>query len=850
MARVVRKSPLALSSMLIIFAAVYGLAPMGAPSSAAAFAVSSAPAAQELRYGTGSWDAAKYGNHRAVVRVEAKADAVYARVPWRRRDTNPEKKNVVVVDAATGARVKNVCPTILNREYGDFVFQPSTAPGDYYFYYLTNTSKGSPHYPTVTYDLMELTADEGWLKTWGLAPFMGTAGNAAGLPPARVVEFQSIDDFNSFFPMEVVATAEEIAALVSQHPGAPYLLFPEGRRFPVRMKDDLPLRWVEAGPGNEFAGEALRGEYFTFQIGVFAGRQAIEGIEVAFEDMALIRPAAAVKPPGARTSRDKEPATRSAPMPSAVTSGPVATSPPSIPASGMSSFNTGGVDWDGRTFAKACAVPLGQVQPLWCGVQVPKEVPPGIYEGAITVRPKGLPQARIRLRLDVKAGILSDAGDSEPSRMSRLRWLDSRIAFDDGVVPPYTPLRVDRRTVSCLGRDLAVGGNGLPDRITSFFTPEVTGIGTAGRELLSSPVALIVQDAEGNDLPSAPGICEFTKPAPGAVAWSAESRSGPFTLNVQGRMESDGFVEFKVSVETAAAVDVSDIRLEIPLVRDAARYMMGLGHKGGLRPAEFAWAWDRTKNQDALWLGDVNGGLQVSLRDENYSRPLNTNFYLSKPLNLPPSWWNNGEGICAVEESSASTVLFTASSGPRRIPAHEPLHFNFNLLLTPFKPIDPGAHFATRFFHAFKPAAEAAGTGANTVNIHHATDINPYINYPFLRPADMKSYVDEAHARGLKVKIYYTIRELSNRAAELFALRSLGGEIFSPARAAGSPGSRSTWPRTISPPGSCPSSRTRPSSTAACPAGTIITSRGSTGWSRTSGSTASISTTSPSTGRP
>src|SRR4030065_686915 len=43
----------------------------------------------------------------------------------------------------------------------------------------------------------------------------------------------------------------------------------------------------------------------------------------------------------------------------------------------------------------------------------------------------------------------------------------------------------------------------------------------------------------------------------------------------------------------------------------------------------------------------------------------------------------------------------------------------------------------------------------------------------------MKKYIDEAHARGMKVKIYNTIRELSNRCVELFALRSLGDEIFS-----------------------------------------------------------------------
>jgi len=43
----------------------------------------------------------------------------------------------------------------------------------------------------------------------------------------------------------------------------------------------------------------------------------------------------------------------------------------------------------------------------------------------------------------------------------------------------------------------------------------------------------------------------------------------------------------------------------------------------------------------------------------------------------------------------------------------------------------------------------------------------------------MKAYIDEAHLKGLKVKIYYTVRELSNKAPELFMLRSLGEEVLS-----------------------------------------------------------------------
>ncbi len=145
---------------------------------------------------------------------------------------------------------------------------------------------------------------------------------------------------------------------------------------------------------------------------------------------------------------------------------------------------------------------------------------------------------------------------------------------------------------------------------------------------------------------------------------------------------------------------------------------------------------------------------------------------------MPASWANDGRGGCRITEQ-ADAALVQCFSGARVMQKDEVQRYDFRLLLTPFHTLDTKAQFTTRFFHAYKPIPEAAATGANTLNIHHANEINPYINYPFLRPAQMKAYVDEGHARGLKVKIYYTVRELSNRAPELFALRSLGDEILS-----------------------------------------------------------------------
>jgi hypothetical protein len=428
---------------------------------------------------------------------------------------------------------------------------------------------------------------------------------------------------------------------------------------------------------------------------------------------------------------------------------------------------------------KSCPVEKGKIQALWCGVQIPRDIPPGEYIGEVSIQPPGLESGQVMVLLHVAEDILEDAGDSDPWRHSRLRWLDSTLALDDGIVPPFLPLELDNTKVRCLGREVTIAKSGLLQDIQSFFTPEVTQVGDKGRAILASPIQLLVVDSAGDILPWAEEGAELTKKAEGVIAWKSRNMAGPITMKSSMKMEYDGYVEFDITLTSDVDFPINDIRLEIPLKKDVAKYMMGMGFKGGFRPDEYEWKWDPEKNQDSAWVGDVNAGLQCSFRDEHYSRPLNTNFYQLKPLVMPGSWWNEGKGGCDFEETDDGTFLIKAFSGERMMKKGEELRYIFSLLITPFKTLDTQKQWSTRFYHAYKNPAEIAATGANTINIHHANEINPYINYPFLRPIEMKQYIDRAHDLGLKVKIYYTVRELTNRAPEIFALRSLGSEVFS-----------------------------------------------------------------------
>ena len=683
-------------------------------------------------YGVGIWNADSLGNHRVIVSVDKPADAVLATIDWRRRDLNPEAKNLIVVDAATGERITNVCRFTIDREQGEVVFQPQTVPGEYYIYYLKNVMSGSPYYPTVNYPAFENTASADWVKKNKLS-----GKKAPALPAAKVVQFQAINELNSFYPMEVIATSNETARLLKEHPGEKYILFTEDRKFPIRMTTDIPYKWIADDRHDFFNGQADKGEYYVFQLGVWAARSNVENLHVDFS--ALTNKATGEQ----------------------------------IPASSFTCFNTEGTDVTGTVFEKNCSVDKGKVQALWVGTQLPEHLSAGTYQGTVTVSAANAESKTVQVSLNVSENVIANHGDNEPWRHSRLRWLNSQIGFDDEVIAPYTPLVMKDKTISCLGREIKLSDLGLPEHITSYFKETMTGIGTKGRSVLAAPMELAADGGAWENL-----NFEITKHKQGAIAWKALNQNSRFLMDLEGEMESDGNIAYKVTLVAREDASVEDVALRTHLASGVGRYMMGLGEKGGYCPNDLRWKWDVEKNQDAVWVGDVNAGIQIRLYDNKYERPLNTNFYHQKPLHMPVSWCNAGNGVIDIHNAADGTRI-NAYSGKRSVKKVDRLYYYFNLALTPFRPIDTDKQWRERYHHNYEFLDGIQKRGANVINIHHANAINPFINYPFLRTKEMKAYIDGAHARDMKVKIYNTVRELSNSCVEMFALRSLGNEIFS-----------------------------------------------------------------------
>ncbi len=691
----------------------------------------------EIPYGRAEWPE-NLGNHRALVEVKENAEAVRVYIPWRRHDQEPGKKNIIVIDSVTGGRINNRVVVNLTPEFGDIIFQPHTVPGRYEIYYMPYQIVGKQYFPDTCYEPLQDTADTAWVAKWGLGKQDLAKGGWRHFPRAKVIEIQARGEFHGFYPMEIVATNGEIQEMLGKFPDRSYLLFPEDRRYPIRMRDAIPLRWLKQGPGEEFRGEALRGEFYVFQIGIYAVDE-LKDITVEIPDLV--------------TSTGEK-----------------------IPASNIRCFNLGGIDWLGKSFRKRLDIPAREVQALWFGVQVPLNVLPGEYHGNIKISPQNAPEASVKIKMEVSERILEDAGDSELGRLSRLRWLDSTIGLDDEVVEPYLPLEVQDSEVKCLGREVRFNDVGLPASIKSMFSSSVSRIEDRGREILAHPLSFIVETEKGRIAWSG-GKFKLLKQTPGTVIWESESRGGPFILRCRAKMEFDGYINFYLTLTAGEDTRVKDISLQIPVKKEAAKYMMGMGCKGGYRPKEWKWQWDIERANNMLWLGDVNAGLHLKLKGKKEIWEL----FNLKSSGIPESWGNNGQGGCVVSEDGDS-VLVRAYTGPRNIRKGEKLHFNFALLITPLKLLDK-RHWNQRYYHNYdiKPSRwlkETEEAGGTIINIHHANELNPFINYPFLRTEKLSSFVEKAHAKGIKVKLYYTVRELSCYAVEMWALRSLGEEVF------------------------------------------------------------------------
>lgn len=667
-----------------------------------------------------------FGSQRAIVEIGKPATSVEIDLLWRRHDHNPEERRFLLIEASSGDTIKNISRLEVNTEHCHLRFGPVTKPGIYYFYFLPfNVVEGCGYYGK-DYLKQESVADPNWL---GLNPSENPLH-------AKITGIECRTSFDSFYPMEIIPTGQEKSIFLKKFTD-PVLYFTESRDNPIRMKDEIPLKWVQSGTSNRFTGTALQNEYYAFQIGVLASMRDIAELEVKAGNL---------------TNSGKS----------------------GEPGISLTCFNTQGIDPYGTSFTKKLNIQKGKVQALWIGADVPGNAKPGKYSGQITITGKNIPEKKISVTLNVTGQIIKDRGDSEPWRHSRLRWLNSTAGSDGNPVPPYLPIRkTSDNNFQVAGHVVRLAKTGLPEMIQHH-----------GANLLAAPVTLTIETPDGADWPQVSVTGSDLRD--GKYTQIAGATSANLKVRYVVRMEYDGYLKTLVTFKNLAkdkSIAIQDIRLTIPMVAEKAKYMIGMGLPGCAVPLNHESKWKGPS--DSFWIGDADVGIWCELRGSSYHGPL-LNLYHPAP---PETWNNQGKGgFRIIRESSQVTAQIY--SGDRTLNPGDSIQFDWAMLITPVKELNTASQFTDRYYHRGDkptPGQEDFDAGVKIINVHHANEYNPFINYPFIAVKEMRSFIDPMHALGKKVKIYYTVRELTNHVTEIWALRSLGYEILGDGRGGGYP---------------------------------------------------------------
>ncbi len=549
--------------------------------------------------------------------------------------------------------------------------------------------------------------------------------------------------------MRIVPSESALKKLLDEHPAVGYFCFTEDRMHDIRLADAIPARWTERPVSSRtlLKDKCAPGEFHTWQIGVYTPYQDLNNLTVSFSDL------------------KNEKGDR-------------------IKASALRCFNQGGIDTNGKPFRIELNIPEGKVQALWIGTDVPVKAT-GTYKGTATVKAANAKPVEVTYELTVQAPPIENHGDNDGWRKTRLRWLDSSIGNSPEPTSPYIPIKVQKQTITWLGGVLEIAQSGLPGMISTNYDRSNQIDHSIANKILSGEMVFVIETNAGKETLK-PGSLRITGRTNGAVNWEAIQKSKNFEVKYIATLGFDGLATYSIQVKALSDVKVKDIRLEVPYTEYAAKYMMGLGHKGGLRPDSIIrWQWDINKHQDKIWMGNINAGLNFCFKDENYKRPLVNIYYGLGKLNLPKSWGNDNKGGITINKEDNEEVRLIAYSGERNMTKGDLLHYNFTMLITPIKPLNLHELATKRFYHSNSDLSDtyipkALEGAANMINIHHKKDIYPFINYPYHDEStpDLKRFITEAHAKNIDVRLYYTTRELTIKIPELWALRSLGGEVI------------------------------------------------------------------------
>lgn len=227
------------------------------------------------------------------------------------------------------------------------------------------------------------------------------------------------------------------------------------------------------------------------------------------------------------------------------------------------------------------------------------DLPAGNYEVAVLLQGgEGVPKEAIAV----------------PFERQHFPWEHNQLGLSKVVIPPFTPLQVKGKTISCILRDYVANSAGLWDRVVAD-----------GKEVLAAPMRWEVRHG-GKLLAVQRGSWKVQGAKPHRVVTAATWQAGPLVAQVTSDYDYDGMAKVTLTFQAASGqrpAAIEGLVLIIPLRDSLMRYLHTCGDQlrynyAGKTPAGDGVIWDSRQGNKTdivgpfypyVWLGDGARGL-------------------------------------------------------------------------------------------------------------------------------------------------------------------------------------------------------------------------------------------------
>ncbi|MGI6593751.1 MAG: glycoside hydrolase domain-containing protein [Christensenellales bacterium] len=418
-------------------------------------------------------------------------------------------------------------------------------------------------------------------------------------------------------------------------------------------------------------------------------------------------------------------------------------------------LNTNGFDSFGNKFSAKISLIENILQPIYIGVSF-KKAKLQTYKTEITVG-----DDKVVLVFNLTDELVFDEGFNEAERLARLKWLNSKRAWSNDVLPNYKRVVLNANEIDILGHKIVVDKKGMIEDVKSYYDESNALTNDIQKNLFYKPMRL---DIEGVKLKF--DECKMSS-KPAFVDTHVESFSDNNKVVIESRIKYDGSIAYKINVSTLNELLISNLSLK--LFFKSSSYFMGLENLPKKIDENFAMNvnLDVGKPVQHFFVGDVNSGAKIKLAPFAFNESIAS--YNCTQRDLPSNLWINfGKGKVNINKTKEG-VEVDISTGAIVAFKNKDLTLEFCINLTPCKELSSNNILGLRIAETqiFKDYAQAIKEveSANMEYIIVSPGIRyyKYLNYPLEDLKGLAAIASEARHNNLSTGLKYGLRSISSK---------------------------------------------------------------------------------------